>query len=57
MPRRNSNAKDRGNHHSRNGGGWMGVNKGKGGKKRHRKAKGDRAPLTPGAMHSRTRLR
>lgn len=56
MPRRHKNAQRGGNAHSRgSGGGWMHP-KGK------RKKKGggqaaDRAPLTPGEMHSRTRLR
>lgn len=54
MPRRNRNAKKVGNRHSRSGGGWMhpGSRKQKGGDQR-----GDRAPLTPGSMHSKTRLR
>jgi hypothetical protein len=54
MPRRNRNAKQIGNRHSRSGGGWMhkGKRKKKGGDYRD-----DRAPLTPGSMHSRTRLR
>lgn len=50
MPRRNRNAKDIGNRHSRSGAGWM---KGK----RKKGERVDRAPLTPGSMHSKTRLR
>lgn len=54
MPRRNRNAKQIGNRHGRSGGGWMhkGKRKQKGGG-----AAADRAPLTPGSMHSKTRLR
>lgn len=50
MPRRNHNA-DRGGrpHKKRQGQGWMkGRKKGK---------TGDRAPLTGGSMHSKTRIR
>lgn len=56
MPRRNRNAKRGGNRHSRSGGGWMKVNKGTGAKARAERGT-DYAPLTPGSMHSRTRLR
>lgn len=55
MARKNRNAQQGGNAHTRgNGGGWMHPkrSKGKGGK-----SSPDRAPLTPGSMHSRTRLR
>lgn len=55
MPRRNRKATDGGNAHTRgSGGGWMHPkrSKGKGGKPGP-----DRAPMTPGSMHSRTRLR
>jgi len=51
MPRRNRNATKIGNRHSRTGGGWMHSKPGKG------KRSPDRAPLTPGVMHSKTRLR
>lgn len=51
MPRRNNNAKRGGNAHVRgNGGGWMHT-------KRKKGKREDRAPLTPGSMHSQTRLR
>lgn len=56
MPRRNRNATKTGNRHSRSGSGWMQVNKGKGSKAKRTK-RGDAAPLTPGVMHSQTRLR
>jgi len=49
VARKNHNANKGGNSHSRGGGGWM-----KRGKKGKRK---NGAPLTPGAMHSRTRIR
>lgn len=52
MPRRNSNAQRGGNPHRRNSG--AGFMKGRNGKKR---AAGDKAPMTGGAMHSKTRLR
>lgn len=49
MPRRNRNAVKGGNNHRKGGGGWMhGQSAGE--------KTGDRAPLTPGAMHSKTRL-
>jgi len=49
MPRRNENALRGGRLHSRGkGSGWM---------KRKRKPDRDSAPLTPGSMHSKTRLR
>lgn len=54
MPRKNRRAVEGGNSHQRNGGGRM---KGKGRKKKGGKAAGDNAPLTPGEMHSKTRLR
>lgn len=51
MPRRNENAQRGGRIHARGiGRGWM-----HGKRKKGRKA--DRAPLTPGEMHSKTRLR
>lgn len=54
MPRKNANAQRGGNAHTRGGGAWMKGKKrrGKGGA-----ARPDNAPLTPGAMHSKTRLR
>lgn len=48
MPRRNRNAKKIAKRHTRTGGGWM---------KGRQKNQPERAPLTPGAMHSKTRLR
>lgn len=51
MPRRNRNALKGGRLHPRgNGSGWMHA-KGRRGRTK------DAAPLTPGAMHSKTRLR
>lgn len=51
MPRRNENALKGGRLHSRGqGSGWMHA-KGRKGRKT------DAAPLTPGAMHSKTRVR
>lgn len=54
MPRRNENASRGGNSHTRSGRAWM--------KGKKRRGKGgvplpDNAPLTPGHMHSPTRLR
>lgn len=54
MPRRKINAQRGGNSHSRNGRAWM---KGKKRKGKRDKPMPDNAPLTPGQMHSRTRLR
>lgn len=55
MPRRNKRATEGGNSHSRgNGAGWM---HGKRKKRKGGKPSPDRAPLTPGEMHSKTRLR
>jgi hypothetical protein len=52
MPRRNENATKGGNFHPRGAGsGWMH----KGGRRKPNRE--DRAPLTPGSMHSKTRLR
>jgi hypothetical protein len=56
MPRRNRNALEIRRRHTRTGSGWMSVNKGKGSKKKREK-RTDAAPLTPGVMHSKTRLR
>lgn len=55
MPRRNNNAQRGGNAHSRGGSSWMHPKKGR--SKEGGKARSDAAPLTPGQMHSRTRLR
>lgn len=54
MPRRNKRATEGGNSHSRNGRAWM---KGKKRLRKGGKPASDNAPLTPGEMHSRTRLR
>lgn len=54
MPRRNSNAQSGGNSHSRGGRAWM---KGKKRTGKDGKPAADNAPLTPGEMHSKTRLR
>jgi len=55
MPRRNKRATEGGNAHSRGGSSWMHPKKGR--KKKGGAQRPDAAPLTPGAMHSRTRLR
>jgi len=54
MPRRHENAHKGGNAHARSGRAWM---KGKKRRKKGGEAAGDNAPLTPGEMHSRARLR
>lgn len=55
MPRRNENAERGGQPHTRGkGSGWM---KGKTRRAKKGAARPDNAPLTPGSMHSRTRLR
>jgi hypothetical protein len=54
MPRKNSNAQKGGNAHARNGRAWM---KGKKRRGKDGRPTPDNAPLTPGDMHSQTRLR
>lgn len=55
MPRRNFNALRGGRPHTRGKGrGWM---KGKPRTAKKGRPRSDNAPLTPGSMHSRTRLR
>lgn len=55
MPRRNANAERGGRAHTRGkGAGWM---KGKARRTKKGTAAPDNAPLTPGSMHSKTRIR